>query len=134
MHDTPKCLNSYNDFKVNDTVYVYHSLARPEPFVRGHIAVIQENKDFTVSFLIKWEIGGDSWAIPEHVFKTKYDVLDYIERQKDVEKNKHKVNIRSLDDLIDFCIQTITCSSDPDYVAIAAIKEKYEELKSGDTP
>lgn len=130
MSNTPKCLNSYNDFKVNDTVYIYHSLAKPEPFMRGRITIIHENDDFTVSFFVEWETGGGSWAVPEHVFKTKYDVLDYIERQKDAEKNKYKVNIRSFDDLIDFCIQTITYTNDPDYAAIAAIKEKYEELKS----
>ena len=92
-----KCLDTYADFTVGDTVYIYHSLVHPVPIIKGEITKIKENHNRTISFLIKWmatessRIHGESWTAFEHVFKTRDAALIYWHNEKQIQKNRYKM-------------------------------------------
>ena len=130
-------LDNHN-ISINDTVYFCHPVSKI--CCKGTVIDIKHYTDTAVFYIdytfytdntyIRSEFNTNISVFESDVFKTEKECLSYIKQQEKERAARYKEQIKSLDDLIDFCVTVIGWNEDHDRVTTDVILERYAELKN----
>lgn len=117
----------HKEFNINEKVWCFNAWGAID---EGTISEIRTTQSDLKYYKIQLTSGGFYNAVPMDIFKSYGDALHEKARRSKEKVNKYKTDIKTLKDLLNFCICYMHNEEYTDYEAIQTVKEWSHEFLS----
>jgi len=119
----------HKEFNINEEVWCFNAWGTIDEGIISEIRLTQSDLKY---YKIQLTSGGSYYAVPMDMFKSYGAALHEKARRSKEKTNKYKTDIKTLKDLLNFCICHMHSEEYTDYEAIQAVKEWSKEILSID--